>query len=76
MRKPRRGLLVYQLLLILLVVALLIWLIITLVNRSGPAPSITPADSAVIDTAPVPVPTVPDTTASMDTITPIPADTT
>src|SRR5690606_14862644 len=60
MRGKRRGLVVYQLLLILLAVALLIWLIVTLVNRNGPTPSIAPADSAVIDTAPVPVPVLPD----------------
>lgn len=75
MRKPRQGLLVYQLLLILLVVALLIWLIITLVNRNGPAPVMTPSDSALIDTAPVPVPEVPDTAAA-DTTTPAPGDST
>lgn len=67
MRGQRRGLVVYQLLLILLVVALLVWLIITLVNRNGAAPSITPADSAVIDTAPFPVPATPDTASVRDT---------
>ena len=70
MRGPRRGLVVYQLLLILLVVALLIWLIITLVNRNGAAPSITPADSAVIDTAPFPVPVTPDTPIAVDSAVP------
>ena len=67
MRGPRRGLVVYQLLLILLAVALLIWLIVTLVNRTGAEPSITPVDSAVVDTAPFPVPVVPDTPLSADT---------
>ena len=70
MRVPRRGLVVYQLLLILLVVALLIWLIITLVNRNGAALSITPADSAVIDTAPFPVPVTPDTPIAVDSAVP------
>jgi hypothetical protein len=70
MRGPRRGLVVYQLLLILLVVALLIWLIITLVNRNGAALSITPADSAVIDTAPFPVPVTPDTPIAVDSAVP------
>lgn len=68
MRGKRRGLVVYQLLLILLAVALIIWLIVTLVNRNGTTPSIAPADSAVIDTAPVPVPMPPDTV-------PVPPDT-
>jgi hypothetical protein len=70
MRGPRRGLVVYQLLLILLVVALLIWLIITLVNRNGAVPSIAPADSAVIDTAPFPVPVTPDTPIAVDSAVP------
>lgn len=68
MRGSRRGLVVYQLLLILLAVALLIWLIVALVNRNGGTPSIAPADSAVVDTAPFPVPAVPDTTAAADSV--------
>lgn len=64
----RRGLVVYQLLLILLAVALLIWLIVTLVNRDDEPADLTPADSAVIDTAPIPVPTEPDTAIPADSV--------
>lgn len=76
MRGARRGLVVYQLLLILLGLALLIWLVVTLVNRNDAPATLTPADSAVIDTAPIPVPVTPDTamtadtTAAADTTTP------
>ena len=76
MRAARRGLVVYQLLLILLALALLIWLVVTLVNRNEAPATLTPADSAVIDTAPIPVPVIPDpamtadTSAAADTTTP------
>jgi hypothetical protein len=70
MRRPRRGLVVYQLLLILLAVALLIWLIVALVNRNGGTPSIAPVDSAVVDTAPFPVPATPDTVIAVDSAVP------
>jgi hypothetical protein len=64
----RQGLVVYQLLLILLAVALLIWLIVTLVNRDDGPADLTPADSAVIDTAPIPVPAEPDTAIPTDSV--------
>jgi hypothetical protein len=70
MRGLRRGLVVYQLLLILLGLALLIWLIVTLVNRNTAPTTLTPADSAVIDTAPIPVPAMPDTVTATDTPVP------
>jgi hypothetical protein len=72
MRGSRRGLVVYQLLLILLGLALLIWLVVTLVNRNTEPAPLTPADSAVIDTAPFPVPVTPEPTPPDTT----PADTT
>lgn len=66
MPEKRRGLVVYQLLLILLGLALLIWLIFALINRRGTAPVSAPADSAVVDTAPFPVPEMSaDTAASI-----------
>lgn len=58
----RRGLVVYQLILILLAVAVLIWLIFMLVNDSAD-PIIAPADSALVDTAPTPVPSTPADTS-------------
>jgi hypothetical protein len=70
MRGPRRGLVVYQLLLILLALALLVWLIVTLVNRDSRPALLTPVDSAVVDTAPIPVPEPPDTAAATDTSVP------
>lgn len=63
MLQSRRGLVVYQLVLILLVAAILIWLIFMLVNRKESVPAAAPVDSAVVDTAPIPVPQAPaDTT--------------
>lgn len=50
----RRGLVVYQLLLILIAVAVLIWLIFMLVNRRQNVPVSSPAESGVVDTAPGP----------------------
>ena len=70
MRGPRRGLVVYQLLLILLGLALLLWLLVTLVNRDDRPALLTPADSAVIDTAPITVPALQDTTPAADTTVP------
>lgn len=71
MLQSRRGLVVYQLVLILVAVAILIWLIFTLINREESVPAPTPADSAIVDTAPFPVPATPvdtaDTTAATDT---------
>lgn len=46
----------YQLLLILLGLALLIWLVLTLVSRGDDSEVGAPVDSAVVDTAPIPVP--------------------
>jgi hypothetical protein len=71
MLQSRRGLVVYQLVLILVAVAILIWLIFMLVNREQSVPVAAPVDSAVVDTAPIPVPTAPaDTTdtAEADTV--------
>ena len=63
MLQSRRGLVVYQLVLILLGAAILIWLIFIFVNREESVPAAAPADSALVDTAPFPVPTTPvDTT--------------
>ena len=63
MLQSRRGLVVYQLVLILVAVAILIWLIFMLVNREENVPAAAPTDSAVVDTAPFPVPaTASDTT--------------
>ena len=71
MLQTRRGLVVYQLVLILLGAAILIWLIFMFANREESVPAAPPADSALVDTAPFPVPTTPvdtaDTTGTDDT---------
>ena len=59
MLQSRRGLVVYQLVLILVAVAILIWLILMLVNREESVPAAPPVDSALVDTAPFPVPATP-----------------
>lgn len=69
MRAHRRGLVVYQLLLILLGLALLLWLIVTLVNRGDEPEPAVPVEPAVVDTAPVPVPPT-DSAPNRDSITP------
>lgn len=69
MRSSRRGLVVYQLLLILLGLAILVWLAITFLNRpeeNAVPDADTPA--AVIDTAPVPVPPVDSAPVAGDSI--------
>lgn len=71
MLRSRRGLVVYQLALILVAVAIGIWLIFMLVNRKESVTASAPIDSALVDTAPFPVPTTPvDTTdtAEADTV--------
>jgi hypothetical protein len=65
MLRIRRGLVVYQLLLILLGLALLIWLIFVFVSRSGNEPITAPADTSVVDTAPIPVPSLPADTSAI-----------
>lgn len=65
MLRTRSGLVVYQLLLLLLGLALLVWLIFMFINRNGPEPITAPAEPAVVDTAPIPVPSLPADTSAI-----------